>query len=138
MAREPRWWARVRYDLHRTYEMGAEMAWFWLKAVPWGTIIANAPQLVDSARKIIERRNFAQRPDGDPVSADPVSLARRVAALEARQQQIAELVESLAKSNEQLIRALQVLRIRAVWATRFAILLAIIVTALAAWVAFSR
>lgn len=111
------------------------MAWFWLKAVPWGTIIANAPQVVDSARKIIERRNPASQPDDDPVSTDPTALARRVAALESRQQKIAELVESLAKSNEQLIRALQVLRLRATWAIRFALLFAMIAAGLAAWIA---
>lgn len=109
------------------------MAWFWLKAVPWGTIIANAPQLVDSARKIIERRNVGQT-ETDTNAADPAALVKRVQALETRQQQIAELVESLAKSNEQLIQAIQYVKLRLTWAIRGAFLLALIALALAGWI----
>jgi hypothetical protein len=109
------------------------MAWFWLKAVPWSTIIANAPQLVNSARKIIERRNVGQA-EIDPSATDPAALARRVQVLEARQQQIAELVESLAKSNEQLIQAIQYVKLRLTWAIRAVFLLALIALALAGWI----
>ena len=33
------------------------MSW-WLKAVPWSMILANAPALMDGARKLMEKRIF--------------------------------------------------------------------------------
>jgi hypothetical protein len=90
-------------------------AWFWLKAVPWSAILANAPALVDSARKLIERRNQASLNVGSADISDPTLLGQRLQALERRQQQTVELLESLARSNEQLTRAVAVLRTRALW-----------------------
>ena len=37
------------------------MSWIWLKAVPWSTIIANAPTIVDGARKLLDRRGGPQQ-----------------------------------------------------------------------------
>lgn len=104
------------------------MSWLWLKAVPWTTILATAPALVDSARKLLERRgeNFQQGGGGASVP-EAAALIGRIQALEARQQQIAEMVESLARSNEQLTSAVQYLRSRAAWNFRIALVLAIAV-----------
>ena len=108
------------------------MSWLWLKSVPWGTILATAPVLVDSARKLLERRTQSpQQVASDAAAADPAALVRRIRVLEARQQQIAELVESLARSNEQLASAVQYLRSRAAWNFRIAVVLAIAVVYLA-------
>jgi hypothetical protein len=103
------------------------MAWFWLKAVPWSTILANAPAVVDGARKLIERRNQERQQGLDP--ADPATasaVANRLQAVEKRQQEIMELIESLAKSNHQLVRALESLRVRAAWSLRIALALAVV------------
>jgi hypothetical protein len=109
------------------------MSWLWLKAVPWGTVLATAPALVDSARKLLERRaQAAQQVAPAPAASDPAALVRRIQLLEGRQQQIAELLESLATSNEQLSAAVQYLRGRAVWNFRIAVVLALAVAALAA------
>ena len=107
------------------------MSWLWLKAVPWTTILATAPALVDSARKLLERRGEnLQQPAGGATAPDPAALIGRIQALEARQQQIAEIVESLARSNEQLTSAVQYLRSRVVWNFRIAVVLAIAVAVL--------
>jgi hypothetical protein len=104
------------------------MSWLWLKDVPWGTILASAPALVDSARKLLERRSQTTQQAGvDAGGSDPAALVARIQALEARQQKIAELIESLARSNEQLTAAVQYLRSRAAWNFRIAIVLAIAV-----------
>ncbi len=109
------------------------MSWLWLKAVPWGTLLATAPALVDSARKLLERRaQGPQQAAPDAVANDPAALIRRIQILEARQQQIAELIESLASSNEQLTAAVQYLRSRAAWNFRIAAALAIALAALGA------
>lgn len=109
------------------------MSWLWLKAVPWGTVLATAPALVDSARKLLERRAQATLgATSDTTASDPAALVRRIQRLEGRQQQIAELLESLATSNEQLSAAVQYLRARSVWNFRIAVVLALVVAVLAA------
>jgi hypothetical protein len=83
------------------------MSW-WLKAVPWSMILANAPAVVEGARKLLDkRRSPGQAADDD------AGVAERVAALESRERRMIELIESLARSNQQLIEAIDVLRRRA-------------------------
>ncbi len=102
------------------------MPWLWLKAVPWGTIVATAPTVVHGACKLLERRGQTmQRPAADEAPTDPAALVRRIQALEMRAQQMAERIESLARSKEELAAAVQTLRARAVWNFRLAILLAV-------------
>jgi hypothetical protein len=82
------------------------MAW-WLKAVP--LILANAPALVDGARKMLEKRRAAG--DGlHPEAADEGAVAQRVALLENRERKMLELIESLAASNQQLAEAVSALQ----------------------------
>lgn len=85
------------------------MAW-WLKAVP--LILANAPALVDGARKLLDKRRTAA--DELRVDAnDEGALAQRLALLENRERKTLELIESLASSNQQLAGAVSALRLRA-------------------------
>jgi hypothetical protein len=85
------------------------MAW-WLKAVP--LILANAPALVDGARKLLDKRRTAG--ETLPVDAgDEGAIARRLAQLENRERKMLELIESLASSNQQLAGAVSALRLRA-------------------------
>ena len=105
------------------------MSWLWLKAVPWGTIISNAPTIVDSARKLLDRRSAAGEP-GDAMATDPTSLAQRLRVVELRQQEMLDLIDKLANSNEQLSEAVTYLRARAALNFRLAIVLAVIVATL--------
>ncbi len=85
------------------------MAW-WLKAVP--LILANAPALVDGARKLLDKRRTA----GDELRVyanDEGAIAQRLALLENRERKTLELIESLAGSNQQLIEAVSWLQRRA-------------------------
>jgi hypothetical protein len=105
------------------------MAFVWLKAVPWSTIIANAPLIVDGARKLVslvrhtsapERRNAqVGAVSGDP-DAQMAALHARVAQLESEQRQSAELLSALADSNEQMAQALEYLRKRVTFNGRLA------------------
>lgn len=84
------------------------MAW-WLKAVP--LILANAPALVDGARKLLDKRRTA----GDELRADANdegAIAQRLALLENRERKTLELIDSLAGSNQQLIEAVRWLQRR--------------------------
>ena len=85
------------------------MAW-WLKAVP--LILANAPALVDGARKLLDKRRTA----GETLrvdAGDEGAIARRLAQLENRERKMLELIESLASSKQQLAGAVSALRLRA-------------------------
>lgn len=108
------------------------MPWLWLKAMPWGTILATAPTVVHGARKLLgQRRRSIRPPAEDEARTEPAALVHRIRAMEMRAQQMAERIESLAGGNEELAAAVQALRLRAVWSFRLAILLAIVVAGLA-------
>lgn len=87
------------------------MSW-WLKAVPWSVILANAPALVDGARKLLDKKRSAgyeARGGGEEAG----SVEHRLALLENRERKMLELIESLAASNQQMIEAIAALRQRA-------------------------
>jgi hypothetical protein len=90
------------------------MSLLWLKNVPWGTILANAPGLVDGAKKLASsmRTRSSEAPASTPSNAagDPQS---RLATLEARQQEAADLLRALADQNAEMTLALAALRKRA-------------------------
>lgn len=105
------------------------MSWLWLKAVPWGTIISNAPTIVEGARKLLDRRTAAGELT-DTSASDPASLAQRLRVVELRQQEMLDVIDKLANSNEQLTEAVTYLRARAAFNFRLALVLAVIVAVL--------
>ena len=111
-----------------------------LKMVPWGDVIENAPKVASGAKKLW------QTVGKKPVAAAPVSPAREVLraespAVAALQSQVAELqtavadlhqqmlasselIQALADQNTQLIRRVEVNRVRLLWLA--ALLLALV------------
>lgn len=94
----------------------------WLKAVPWSTLLANAPVIMDGAKKLVSMvRNkpvdTAPTAQANAFSGDPESalglLHARVQFLEQEQKQTAELLRNLAETNAQMTQALEFLRARA-------------------------
>ena len=104
------------------------MPWLWLKAVPWGTIISNAPTIVEGARKLLDRRGAAEL--ADESASDPGSVAQRLRIVELRQQEMLDVIDKLANSNEQLTEAVTYLRARAAFNFRLALVLAVVVAVL--------
>ena len=105
------------------------MSWLWLKAVPWSTIIANAPTIVDGARKLLDRRGTPAE-TGEVIASDPASLAQRLRVVELRQQEMLDVIDQLANSNEQLTEAVTYLRARAVFNFRLSLALGVILAVL--------
>ena len=105
------------------------MSWLWLKAVPWSTIISNAPTIVDGARKLLDRRSTATDVV-DENASDPASLAQRLRIVELRQQEMLDVIDKLARSNEQLTAALAYLRTRAAFNFKLSVVLGVVLTAL--------
>ena len=83
-----------------------------LKVIPWGTILASAPDLLRSAKAL--RSKTDARPDAPPAS-DTQALADRLAALEQRDRETADVIAQLTTQLTALTTATEVLEARARW-----------------------
>jgi hypothetical protein len=111
--------------------------WFRaLKAIPWDTILANAPAILRSADAL--RSETKVRPTAAAAPNDIHALANRIVVLEQRDRETAQLLTSVGAQIAALTAAGEVLEARARWLLVVAIV-ASIVSALACGVAlFAR
>ena len=103
-----------------------------LRNIPWSQVISNAPQVADGAKKLwsaVAKKSTAQKvsesslpPSATSESQTLISLETRVLALEAaladlQGQMLAssELIKELAEQNAQLIRRIEINRVRVLW-----------------------
>lgn len=106
-----------------------------LKAIPWGTILANAPSIMRSADALVSKTR-ARR---DASSRDDVqALVDRIAALEQSDRDTAELLTQVTAQIAALTTASEVHEARAQWlfaATIIASVVSVVACALAllAW-----
>jgi hypothetical protein len=80
-----------------------------IKAIPWAALLANAPALAESARRLVSDTR-ARR--GSPTSADIATLVERIAALEQRDRETVELIAQLTAQNAALTAVAEVLEAR--------------------------
>jgi small-conductance mechanosensitive channel len=122
------------------------MATGWIRAiraVPWNEVIAAAPTVVGSAKRILSALQKKQRGENaasrsgpaTPLPVDPElrALHQRIDELKADLVDATEVLENLADQHAQLVVALEALRERTralVWASA---LLAAIVLGVLAW-----
>lgn len=103
-----------------------------LKSVPWSEVISNAPKVADAAKKLwnaVAKKSVSSEP---PTTAATSALSPEestIAALETRllametafadlQGQLlasSELIKALADQNTQLIKGIEVNRVRGLW-----------------------
>ncbi len=86
-----------------------------LKAIPWGDVIAAAPTVTRSARKLFARkRPEADSPPADPPAGEPPLqlLQEGLVRLSEQQQAQAEVLEALAAQNARIVETLEILRMR--------------------------
>ncbi|RQO82098.1 hypothetical protein [Acidovorax sp. FJL06] len=94
-----------------------------LKLVPWGDVIEATPQILQAAKKLLgtARKGNAETTalgategaEGEaapPVGVQLQHLRSRVAQLEQEQQASAQLIQSLAEQNAQVVQAVEALR----------------------------
>lgn len=101
-----------------------------LKLVPWDDVIRNAPKVADGAKKLwstlAKKPSVATSPSTPPqLSPNPPSLSALKMRLdtavaeiaELHQQMLAssELIQALADQNAQLIKRVEVNRLRVLW-----------------------
>jgi hypothetical protein len=88
--------------------------WFLaLKAIPWDTILANAPAILRSADALLSETKV--RPPAAASRNDMQALADRVALLEQRDRETAELLTRVSTQVAALTTAGEVLEARARW-----------------------
>jgi hypothetical protein len=83
-----------------------------LKAIPWKTILANAPVILRSANALLSETKARS---GAPSRTDVQALADRIAALEERDSETAELLTRVTAQVAALTAAGEVLEARARW-----------------------
>ncbi len=83
-----------------------------LKAIPWDTILANSPSILRSADELVSKT--MRRPDAASRS-DVQALADRIALLEQRDRETAELLTRVTAQVAALTTASEVLEARARW-----------------------
>ena len=83
-----------------------------LKAIPWGTILANAPSILRSADALVSKTMV--RPDAASRN-DVQALANRIAVLEQRDSETAELITRVTAHVTALTTAGEVLEARTRW-----------------------
>jgi hypothetical protein len=84
-----------------------------LKAIPWDTILANAPSILRSADTLLSETKV--RPPAAAFRNDIQALADRVAMLEQRDRETAELLTRVSAQVAALTTASEVLQARARW-----------------------
>ena len=85
---------------------------FALKAIPWDTILANAPSILRSADALVSKTGV--RPDAASRN-DVQALADRIAVLEQRDRDTAELLTRVSAQVAALTTASEVLAARSRW-----------------------
>lgn len=102
------------------------------KAIPWAALIAAAPSIATSARKLWDavRKQEAPRLTGQGQAADQRALEEQIAELRKELTAASELVTNLAEQNARLIEAVEVLRVRTRMLLLAAIVMAVALTGL--------
>ena len=103
-----------------------------LKMVPWGDVMSNAPKLANEAKKLWStvaktppaaepsraKPKPALSPDSQSITLLQADLKRVIAEIADLHQQMLEssqLIKALADQNTQLIRRMEMQRIRTLW-----------------------
>ncbi|MGQ0749050.1 MAG: hypothetical protein ACT4PS_00800 [Betaproteobacteria bacterium] len=82
-----------------------------LKALPWKTILSQAPTVVDAANRLLSQTRRRQSEPGRP--NDLAALIERIEALEEHDRADAAVMKQLAEEVAALARASQVVAMRA-------------------------
>lgn len=81
-----------------------------LKALPWGTILSQAPTVVDAANRLLSQTRRRPPPSGSTGQLD--ALLQRIEALEEHDRADAAVLKQLAEEAAALARASQVMAMR--------------------------
>ena len=83
-----------------------------LKALPLGTILSNAPTVVDAANRLLTQTRRRRTDDAEAASGELESVLERIAALEAHDRDDAAVLKQLVEELAALARASEVIALR--------------------------
>jgi len=87
------------------------MAWPWLtiavKSIPWSTLVRRAPDIIDAAGQLLASRKAGQA--AARTEAQLGDLGERIANLEGRDWETAEVVNQIAAQTQDLTNGLGIL-----------------------------
>ena len=125
----------------------------WLKVIPWKEVVTAAPSILEGTRKLWNTVSKTEDQAPPPPPAEPMketgsaeadrltAIDARVRALEARTTEIsreavssADLMRSLAEQNAQLVKAVEILRVRTRRLIWFSVVLAVAGCILFLWI----
>lgn len=96
-----------------------------LKSVPWGEVISSAPKVAEGAKKLWKAVSNKPPSPGMPSagahaphSSDPQAVAKLQASVNDLHSQMlasSELIKALADQNTQLIKRIELNRVRVLW-----------------------
>jgi hypothetical protein len=96
-----------------------------LKSVPWGEVISSAPKVAEGAKKLWKAVSNKPPSPGmppagahAPLSPDPQAFAKLQASVNDLHSQMlasSELIKALADQNTQLIKRIELNRVRMLW-----------------------
>ena len=96
------------------------MAMGWLtvlKSVPWGEVISNAPRVAEGAKKLWQTVSRKPSPPATRSSTENELAQLRAAVDDLHKQMLAssELIKALAEQNTELVRRIELNRVRLIW-----------------------
>ena len=88
-----------------------------LKSVPWGEVISNAPKVAEGAKKLWKTVSGKPPPPGAAPSlqSELAQLQASVNDLHAQMLASSELIKALADQNAELVRRIELNRVRLLW-----------------------
>ena len=113
-----------------------------LKTVPWADVISNAPKVADGAKKLwktvakktgapaastqaAQAASSASTPSASPLEVRVSEMEARTAELHAQMLASSELIKALAEQNAELVKRIEVIRVRVLWLGAVCIILVI-------------
>jgi hypothetical protein len=88
-----------------------------LKSVPWQEVISNAPKVAEGAKKLW--KSVSRQPPAagtaPPLESQLAQLRAAVNTLHEQMQASSELIKTLAEQNAELIRRIELNRVRLRW-----------------------
>ena len=85
------------------------MARSWLKIIPWGTVLSNAPNFYKNIKSLLETSSSELNRGREKEDITPAGLQKRINEIEENQRRILETLSSLIDRQSQIDRSLKLI-----------------------------
>ena len=85
------------------------MAWSWLKIIPWGTVLSNAPSVYKNIKSLLESSPSELAREREKEDISPAGLQKHINELEGNQRRVIETLSGLIDRENQINRSLKLI-----------------------------